>query len=91
VPAIWHSVKIFLILKYSLSSARSQALGKDGFAECQLTCTRQSSVLGSLPSAKGMALDKEDSLPSVHRLTLDKEDSLSSVISEHSTKYIFIF
>jgi hypothetical protein len=41
------------------------------FAECQLTGTRQRSVLGSLPSAKGMALGKEDSLPSVNRLTLD--------------------
>jgi hypothetical protein len=62
----------FLILKYVLPSARSRALGKDGFAECQLTGTRQRSVLGSLPSAKGMALGKEDSLPSVNRLTLGK-------------------
>jgi hypothetical protein len=72
VPAIWHSAKIFfLILKYALPSARSRALGKDCFAECQLIGTRQRSVLGSLPSAKGIALDKEDSLPSVNRLTLD--------------------
>jgi hypothetical protein len=42
------------------------------FAECQLAGTRQISVLGSLPSAKKMTLDKEDSLPSVNRLTLDK-------------------
>jgi hypothetical protein len=62
----------FLILKYALLSARSRALGKDGFAECQLAGTRQISVLGSLPSAKKMALDKEDSLPSVNRLTLGK-------------------
>jgi hypothetical protein len=72
VPAIWHSAKIFfLILKYALPSARSRALSKDCFAECQLIGTRQRSVLGSLPSAKGIALDKEDSLPSVNRLTLD--------------------
>jgi hypothetical protein len=62
----------FLILKYALSSARSRALGKDGFAECQLTGTRQRSILGSLLSAKGMALGKEDSLSSVNRLTLGK-------------------
>jgi hypothetical protein len=41
----------FKILKYSLSSARSWALGKDFFAECQLTDTRQRSVLESLSSA----------------------------------------
>jgi hypothetical protein len=35
VPAIWHSVKIFFkIIKYSLPSARSAALGKVFFAEC---------------------------------------------------------
>jgi hypothetical protein len=62
----------FKILKYALPSARSRALGEDGFAECQLTGTRQRSVLGSLPSAKGMSLGKEDSLPSVNRLTLGK-------------------
>jgi hypothetical protein len=55
-----------------LSSARSWALGKDGFAECQLIGTWQRSVLGSLPSAKGMALGKDDSLSSVNRLTLGK-------------------
>jgi hypothetical protein len=72
VPAIWHSANIFKILKYSLPSTRSRALGKDGFAECQLTGTRQRSILGFLSSANGMALGKEDSLPSVNRLTLDK-------------------
>jgi hypothetical protein len=34
----------------SLPTARSRALGKDFFAECQLTDTRQRSVLGSLSS-----------------------------------------
>jgi hypothetical protein len=42
--------------KYFLPSARSRALGKEGFGECQLTSTRQRSILVSLPSAKGMAL-----------------------------------
>jgi hypothetical protein len=64
--------KVFLILKYSLTSARARALGKDGFAECQLTSTRQRYVLGSLPSAIPSALGKEDSLPSINQLTLGK-------------------
>jgi hypothetical protein len=64
--------RFFLILKYALPSARSRTLNKDGFAECQLTGTRQRSVLGSLSSTKKMALGKEDSLPSVNRLPLGK-------------------
>jgi hypothetical protein len=61
-----------------LSSARILALGKDFlnfkicFVECQLTGTWQRSVLGSLPSTKGMTLGKESSLSSVNRLTLGK-------------------
>jgi hypothetical protein len=34
VPAIWHSIKIFLILKYTLSSVHDPALGKAFFTEC---------------------------------------------------------
>jgi hypothetical protein len=90
VPAIWHSTKIFLILKYSLPSARSRALGKDGFAECQLTSTRERSVLGSLPSAIPSALGKEDSLPSVNQLTLGKA-FFTECLFWHSVKHIFIF
>jgi hypothetical protein len=46
VPVIWHSAKnFFLILKYALSSARSLALGKVGFAECHPADTRQSTLV----------------------------------------------
>jgi hypothetical protein len=47
---IWHSTKIFLILKYALPSARSGALGKVVFAECPLGDTRQRLFYYSLPS-----------------------------------------
>jgi hypothetical protein len=46
------------ILKYSLLSARSRALGKDDFAECRNEDTRQRSFNYSLPSAHQLALDK---------------------------------
>jgi hypothetical protein len=42
----------------SLPSARSWALGKDVFAECQLIGTRQRSVLDSLSSVKQLTLGK---------------------------------
>ena len=72
VPAIWHSAKIFfLILKYVLPSARSLALGKGGFAECQLTGTRQRVFLGSLPSVNRLTLGKAI-FTECHNLTLGK-------------------
>jgi hypothetical protein len=40
----------FKILKYSLSSARSLALGKVSFAECQLDDIRQRIFYNPLPS-----------------------------------------
>jgi hypothetical protein len=43
---------------YSLPSARDLALVKAVFAKCQLTGTRQRSVLGSLPSVIPLALGK---------------------------------
>jgi hypothetical protein len=44
VLVIWHSAKFFLIKKYTLPSARSRALGKGVFAECQSSDTRQTKL-----------------------------------------------
>jgi hypothetical protein len=66
----------FKILKYSLSSARSLALGKVAFAECHPADTRQRFFYN---------LCRE--LSSWHSAKLP----LPSVISGHSAKYIFIF
>jgi hypothetical protein len=61
----------FLILKYVLPSARSLALGKGGFAECQLTGTRQRVFLCSLPSVNRLTLGKAI-FTECHNLTLGK-------------------
>jgi hypothetical protein len=45
---IWHSSKIFLIKKYTLSIALDLALDQEVFAECPLTSTPQRMALGFL-------------------------------------------
>jgi hypothetical protein len=71
VPNREHSTKIFLIKKYILPSAPDPALGKDLFAECPLTCTRQSMSLEFLPSASRLAFGKEHFVK-CHCVTLGK-------------------
>jgi hypothetical protein len=58
VPVIWHSAKIFLILKYALPSARSGALDKVVFTECRPGDTQQRLFYYSLPSVAQGTLGK---------------------------------
>jgi hypothetical protein len=55
---IWHSAKIFFILKYTLPSARSGALGKGVFAECPQGDTWQILFYYSLSSVNQLTLGK---------------------------------
>jgi hypothetical protein len=69
---IWHSAKTFLkILKYSLPSVISLALGKVFFAEGQLADTRQRIFYNPLPSVVQLALGKP-SFAECHLWTLGK-------------------
>jgi hypothetical protein len=53
-----HGKDFLKILKYSLPSARSLALGKVSFAECHLAGTRQRIFYNPLPSVSQLALGK---------------------------------
>jgi hypothetical protein len=70
---IWLALgKDFLkILKYSLPSARSLALGKVFFAECHVDDTRQRIFYNPLPSVIQLALGKP-SFAECHLWTLGK-------------------
>jgi hypothetical protein len=89
VTVIWHSAKFFLILKYSLPSARSQALDEDIFAECQLTDTRQRCVLDSLPSVH-IRHSVKTLFVECHIVGTRQRMSLPSAFCGHSANHIFI-
>jgi hypothetical protein len=68
--------RFFLILKYALPSARSGSLDKDAFAECpRATLDKDYFTILCRVSPRGHSA----------------KETLPSVISGHSTKYIFIF